>query len=62
MEKEKPKKVVIKFHEDGRVEILSKDPGVALVILTPDDAEIEYSEDGKQIFTKKGLVDQEDAG
>ena len=35
------KKVIIKIHEDGGIEIIGKDEGIAIILLTPDGAEVE---------------------
>jgi len=46
----KLKKVVIKIHDDGKFELVSADPGVAVVIKYPDDAEVEIKKGSKQIL------------
>ena len=38
---EKPKRVVIKIHDNGAVEIIAQDPGVAIVLQYPDGCEAE---------------------
>ena len=43
------KKVVIKIHDDGAVEVISKDPDVAVVLQYPDDSEVEVFEGDKKI-------------
>jgi len=35
------KKVVIKIHEDGAIEIVSKDEDIAIILITPDGAKTE---------------------
>ncbi len=54
MNKEAPKKVVIKISPDGSVEIAHKDEGVTVFLQYPDDAEVEVTEKGKKIWEKKG--------
>jgi len=44
------KKVVIKIHEDGQIEIATKDKGVQVLVVYPDGAEVEVIEDGKTIY------------
>ena len=44
----KLKKVVIKIHEDGAVEIISKDQGVAIVLQYPDGREAEVHQGDKK--------------
>ena len=52
---EKPKKVVIKIHDDGAVEIITQDPGIAIVLQYPDGREAEvYQGDKKSWKGGKG--------
>ena len=46
----KPKKVVIKIHDDGAVEIIAQDPGVAIVLQYPDGREAEVHSGDKKIW------------
>ena len=46
----KPKKVVIKIHDDGAVEIIAQDPGVAIVLQYPDGCEAEVHSGDKKIY------------
>lgn len=50
MGKKKIKKVVIKIHDDGAIEIVSKDAGVAVLLQYPDGAEVQAFEGDKKIF------------
>ena len=44
----KLKKVVIKIYDDGAVEIISQDPGVAIVLQYPDGREAEVHQGDKK--------------
>lgn len=44
------KKVVIKIHDDGAVEIISQDPNVASVLQYPDGREAEVHQGDKKIW------------
>ena len=46
----KLKKVVIKIHDDGAVEIISQDPNVAIVLQYPDGSEAEVHQGDKKIW------------
>jgi hypothetical protein len=46
----KLKKVVIKIHDDGAVEIISQDPGVAIVLQYPDGREAEVHQGDKKTW------------
>ncbi len=54
---EKPKKVVIKIHESGQIEIIAKDKDVLVVIQTPDGAENEVFEGDKKVWEDGKLED-----
>ena len=49
------KKVVIKIHDDGAVEIISQDPNVASVLQYPDGREAEVHQGDKR-FGKAGKM------
>ena len=38
------KKVVIKIHENGAIEVISKDPDIAVVLILPDGSEAKVLE------------------
>ena len=44
------KKVVIKIHDDGAVEIISQDPNVAIVLQYSDGREAEVHQGDKKIW------------
>ena len=47
---EPPKKVVIKIHDDGQIEIICKDKDVAVVLQYPDGAEVQMFEGDKKTW------------
>jgi hypothetical protein len=49
---EKLKKVIIKIHDDGAIEVVCKDKGVAVILKKPDGAETEIFEGEKKIWEK----------
>lgn len=52
----KLKKVVIKIHDDGAVELVHQDAGVAVVIQCPDDSEINMHKGDKKIWDGGGRL------
>ena len=41
---EQPKKVIIKIHDDGAIEVVSKDGDIAIVLITPDGSQVDVKE------------------
>lgn len=45
-----PKKALIKIHEDGQIEIVTKDADVLIVLQTPDGAQVEMHQGDKKVW------------